>query len=286
MSLQEILRRHPVLGYFAITFGISWTLAFLVVSRYLLEGRTIPYLDGVLMFPLMIFGPCVSGVAMTGIVDGRAGIAVLASRMRKWRVGRWGLAILIPPVLTSVLLLALSSLVSTAFTPNAFVLGIGFGILAGYLEEIGWTGYAIRKLGARRSALASAILLGGLWGLWHAPVVDFLGAAYPHGEYWLPFYLSFICILMAVRVLIVWLYSNTRSLALAQAMHMSLTGSLAVFDPTKVTPAQEAGWYAIYAGLLWVVVLIVTTRYGRNLSRNDAGFESKVQPAATAPIPP
>ncbi len=48
---------------------------------------------------------------------------------------------------------------------------------------LGCLGTCLVSLGmrARRSALGAGLLLGVLWGLWHAPVVDYLGAAAPHG---------------------------------------------------------------------------------------------------------
>jgi uncharacterized protein len=115
--------------------------------------------------------------------------------------------------------------------------------------------------------LATGILLGVLWGLWHLPVVDSLGAAAPHGEYWLPFFLAFVALVTAMRVLIVWVYCNTRSVLLAQLMHASSTGSLVVLGPTHISPAQEALWYGVYAAVLWVLVGIVASMYGTALVR-------------------
>ena len=261
MSFNGLAKRHPISVYFALAFAISWALAFLVVSQNLLQGRSVPYLDGVLMFPAMLVGPSAAGILMTRTVDGSGGLRELLSRMRKWRLGKWYFpAVLIPPVSILVTLLALTVLVSPAFVPHIFVFGFGFGVVAGYLEEIGWTGYAIRKLRMKYGALASAVILGGLWGLWHAPVVDFLGAAYPHGDYWLPFFMSFIAVQTAIRVLIVWLYSNTGSVLIAQVTHASSTGFLATLAPLAVTPAQETGWYALYAAILWPVVIVYVSR--------------------------
>ena len=266
-SLRNTVQHHPISAYFVLTFTVSWALAFLVVSPELLQGKPLTYFDGIFMFPAMLIGPSLAGVMLTRMVDGKTGLKELFARMRAWRVGRYALALLIFPLVLLAVLFVLSATVSEVFAPNVFVYGIGFGVVAGYLEEIGWTGYAIRKLMVRYSALGSALLLGALWGLWHAPVVDFLGATYPHGAYWLPFYLSFIALVMGARVLIVWLYANTKSVLLAQATHMSFTGSLALLAPGSVLPAQEAGWYAAYALTLWVGVGFVLKRYGRQLSR-------------------
>jgi uncharacterized protein len=89
----------------------------------------------------------------------------------------------------------------------------------------------------------------------------------PHGVYWVPFFLTFVAIVTALRVLIVWIYSNTGSILLAQLMHVSLTASLAVLDPAQVSPAQETLWYAVYAAVLWVVVAVVALMYGKHLMR-------------------
>lgn len=43
------------------------------------------------------------------------------------------------------------------------------------------------------------------------------GSCCPHEGYWLPFF----AVLTAMRVLTVWVYSNTQSLLLAQLMHAS-----------------------------------------------------------------
>jgi hypothetical protein len=103
-------------------------------------------------------------------------------------------------------------------------------------------------------ALPAAILLGLLWGLWHALVINFLGTPVPHGAYWLHFFLAFTAAMTAMRVLISWLYTHTRSIPLAQLMHACSTGSLVVFSPPAANAAQEAFWYAVYAATLWLLV--------------------------------
>jgi membrane protease YdiL (CAAX protease family) len=241
-----------------------------VVLPKILRDQPIPYFDGILMFPAMLIGPSVTGTVLTRVVDGKVGVQALVSRMRKTRAsGKWYLAALfIFPILILSVLLILSWFVSSDYAPHILVYGIAFGILSGYLEEIGWTGYAFPKMNLKYGALQSALFLGAIWGLWHAPVVDFLGAAYPHGAYWLPFYLSFIALVMAVRVIIVWIYTNTGSVLLAQISHASSTSFLAFLGPLSVLPVQEASWYAVYAATLWMVVALIVFRYGKRLVRS------------------
>lgn len=263
---ESSFRRHPAVTYFALTFSISWLAALAVATPHLLRHEPLPKLTGILMFPAMLLGPSVSGLLLTRIYDGSAGLRGLLARMRRvWFAARWYAAVLIPPVLVGVVLLFLKTFVSPAFTPGHFWMGVLFGCPAGFFEEIGWTGFAFPKMARTLSPLTAAILLGVLWGLWHIPVIDYLGTATPHGEHWLAYFAAFTIAMTAVRVLISWTYSNTGSVLLAQLMHASSTGALVIFSPPRVTAAQEAFWYFVYAFALWGIVAVVVKVSGRGL---------------------
>jgi membrane protease YdiL (CAAX protease family) len=256
----NLARRHPIAAYFLLTFVISWTGALILSAPYLARHESVPKFSGLMMFPVMLLGPALSGVTMTGFVDGRAGLRGLLRGMRRASAGVWYALLLIPPTLVLAVLLALSNFVSPRFTPNHFVVGVSFGLVAGFLEEIGWMGYAFPKMRLARSFFPAAVTLGLLWSLWHLPVVDFLGAATPHGNYWLAFFLAFTAAMTAMRVLIAFVYVRTESVLVAQLLHASSTGSLVVFSPPGVSPSDEAVWYAIYACALSVVAGILVMR--------------------------
>lgn len=223
-------------------------------------------MTGILMFPAMLLGPSLSGVVLTWIVDGRAGLRDLFSRMLLARLpARWYAMLLVPPALVLVVLLFLQTFVSPVYAPNRFLVGILFGLPAGYLEEVGWTGYAFPKMRLPDNALAPAIVLGLLWALWHLPVINFLGTASPHGRYWLHFFLAFAVAMTAMRVLICWVYVNTKSVLLAQLMHVSSTGALVILSPAGTTAPQEVVWYLSYGIVLWLGVAIVATTCGKRL---------------------
>ena len=252
---ETFLQRHPIASYFALTFAVSWTGALLVAAPHLLRGQPVPKMAGILMFPAMLLGPSVVGIVLTRLVDGRSALRELFLQMRRVRFPlRWYAALLIPPALVLTILLLLKTFVSSVYAPNRFWIGVLFGIPAGFFEEIGWTGFAFPKMREKLPALSAAVLLGLLWGLWHVPVIDYLGTATPHGRYWFPSFLTFAAAMTAVRVLIVWLYSNTKSLLLAQLMHACYTGSLVVFSPPGVTAAQEVFCYSLYAVALWLLI--------------------------------
>ena len=259
MRLKNYTQRHPVLAYFIGSFSISWIGAFVIIAPKIFAHHTIPKMDGILMFPIMLTGPATVGIFLTRWNEGKTGLRQLIGRMFNWKIPiRWYLvALFAPPCLILMVLVLLQNFDSPAFHPNFFMFGLLFGLPAGALEEIGWTGYAFPKMRLQYSFIKTSLLLGLLWGLWHLPVIDFLGAASPHGHYLVPFALAFIAAMMAIRIIICWLYSKTNSLLLAQLAHTISTSALVVLGPPDMSPAQEALWYTLYAALLWSTAGVV-----------------------------
>jgi membrane protease YdiL (CAAX protease family) len=263
---KSILVRYPVAAYFALTFTISWIAALAVAAPHLIRRQPLPQMTGILMFPTMLLGPSISGLALTRVVDGRSGLRNLFSRMLLARLpARWYAMLLVPPILVLSVLLSLQTFLSPVYAPNRFLIGILFGLPAGFLEEIGWMGYAFPKMRLPHNALAPAIVLGLLWALWHLPVINFLGTATPHGTYWFHFFLAFAVAMTAMRVLIAWIYIHTNSVLLTQLMHVSSTGSLVILSPPRVTAPQEVVWYLLYGAVLWLAIAIVARVYGKPL---------------------
>ncbi len=266
-SHKIFIERHPVLSYFVLTFVISWASALSVAAPHLMRRAPLPKVTGILMFPAMLLGPSIAGIILTRIVNGKGGLRDLFSRIFRWRVPvQWYVALLIPPTLVLTVLFCLETFVSPVYAPNRFFMGIFFGVPAGFLEEIGWTGYVFPKMCSQSNALSPSIFLGLLWATWHLPVVNYLGTATPRGSYWFSFFLVFTVAMTAMRVLICWIYINTKSVLMAQLMHVTSTGSLVIFSAPRVTAAQEVTWYGIYGALLWLAVGMVGRAYGERLA--------------------
>lgn len=264
MGLRDRAQANPIAAYFFLTFLVSWGGAALYLLPRLVEGRPIAKLDGLLMFPIMLLGPAIAGIVLTSVTGGTPGLRLLRAKLGKARIGiRWYLlAMAIPSILILITLYLLSAFCSPAFKPNFFPIGIVFGIPAGFLEEIGWSGFAFPALQKRFSFFKSALILGAFWALWHLPVIDFLGAASPHGSHIWAFFGAFALAMMAMRVIICSFLQRMGSILLAQFTHVLSTGCLVVLGPNGVSPAQEAAWYAVYGLLLWVAASVVSRTVG------------------------
>jgi uncharacterized protein len=250
--------RHPVWTYFLLVFSISYGAFLLVVGPRILRGGTERAADAeFILFPVLVVGVFVVSLSLTRKLYGMAGVKSLFAGETRWNVspGWYAVAVLLCPAVMLAVTSALARLVSPVFRPNLFILGISFAVVPGFLEEFGWMGFAYPHMSKSMQPSRAALLLGILWGLWHAPVVDYLGAAAPHRHYWVHFFVAFIALASAVRVVIVWVYTHTQSLFLTQLTHVSFTASLVMFDPVGLSPAQETFWYAVYAAVLWLIVL-------------------------------
>lgn len=267
---RSSLHAHPAVVFFVLTYSISWAGALCFIAPYRLHGEPVPKFTGLMMFPVMLLGPSLTGLFMTGRTQGAAGLRGLFRRMIPPRTGQWYAVLLIPAALILVTLSLFTWFVSPLYKPNFFLIGLSFGVIAGFVEELGWMGFAFPALCRARSAFASAVLLGLLWSAWHIPVVDYLGTGTPHGSWWLAYFLAFAAAMTAIRILLCWVYVNTGSLLLAQLLHAASTGALVVLSPLGVSAAQESLWYGAYACLLWMVAVGLRASFGPGLTRSGS----------------
>lgn len=280
MSTKEFIKQHPIFAYFTMVFTISWGGIFLAVGpKGFQSSGTQSWGQFLLVFLAMGAGPSLTSILLTGIVGGREGLRDLFSRLGRWRVNLswYGAALLLNPLLL-IAIFSFLTLLSPSFIPGIIkssdkisMLGIGItgGLAAGFLEELGWMGFALPKMQLKYGALKAALLLGVIHGIWHF-LSDYWGNAGFAGFYGSLYLLRFflwVVVLTAQRVLITWVYNNTGSLLLAQLMHAGSTGGQFILDPLRSTAVNEILWYGTFAVALWVIVAIVVVTTGKHLMR-------------------
>ena len=263
---KSFVQRHAVVLYFVLVFLISWLGAYLAVGMQFFRGG-VPELSDIGLIAIPMLGaPFGIGILMSYLADGRKGLSDLFSRMRKSRVGaRWYLPLTIFPILIASVMLVLSVVVSPKMVPSFVVPFIFIGLFSGSLEETGWMGFAFPRMSLRQSILGPALTLGIVHGVWHF-FSDFLANFGSMGPlFWVLFNAGFFMHVVALRVLIVWVYANTDSLFLTMMMHGSSTGFFGFFTFNLVDPELRAIFYLVYGVILWLPAIAVILKYGKTL---------------------
>jgi membrane protease YdiL (CAAX protease family) len=272
---MAFIRSRPVLTYFALVFIISWGGGFLILGPGGLPLRPEEFANfGAWLYVAMLGGPATAGILLAGLVNGRAGLRDLLTRLRRWRVGwRWyGLAL--APALLTIATAALLWLVSSAFRPAVLdandVPGVLMGalapaILVGVFEEIGWTGFAVPQLRARYSILSTGLAIGVVWGAWHFPLfweADSFSGTLPLTILlarlfsWLP----------ALRVLLVRVHDRTQSLPIVMFMHALVTFVSIILAPETLAGARLLISLFVSAATMWLLLAAVDLACRRQLS--------------------
>ena len=263
ITLKTWIRHHPIATYILLTLGWSWSiwsLLFLVIEPGGLLHNPPP-----LSFVFVIvggFGPSLSGLLVTWLVYGREGIQALGARLRNWRVGRWWLALLIIPAVTAITPLLrwmAGYAVDTGAMLDLIIPGLGLGLAAGLMEEIGWRGFLLPHLLKRYSPFVSTLLLGIIvWGgLWHG-YADYFGLGDKGLAFWPLMLLLGPGVLTAWSLIITRVYQRTQgSLLLSILMHASISSSALIFGQQYTTINEEIIWTAISVGVALLAAALI-----------------------------
>ncbi|HEY5949358.1 MAG TPA: CPBP family intramembrane glutamic endopeptidase [Kofleriaceae bacterium] len=282
---RAFMSSHPVLTYFLLTFAISWGGILIAVGPTgIIASKQV--FESYVWVPPLVLGPCIAGILTTWLVAGRAGLRDYRSRLLKWRVGaRWyAVALLAAPVyyLATALVLSMSSrdflpgLVIADDKATFMIQGTIVALSAGIFEELGWTGFAIPALMRRHTPLATGVLVGLVWGLWHV-LPEILGAsAFELMPYLLVQLLLVIVGLTGFRILMVWVYEHTHSTLIGILMHASLTASMMMLQPLVI------GKSLVLIGIVlaivpWLIVAAVLLVRNQVTASHDRG--SRPEPA-------
>jgi membrane protease YdiL (CAAX protease family) len=281
-GLRQAIQRHPLPSYFSIAYIIKWILLipFTLAAWGIISG------DWTIAFVLATFGPCVAGIIMINLMEGRAGLSSLRERVRQWRVGwKWLLFIFagIPAlVMLGIVIqpgalagfLGVSALVVVRYPLYYFGVWFGGG---GLNEEVGWRGFALPRMQPRYGPLWGTLFLGVVHCFWH--LEEFLTPAQGGGPGtgWAPFLINlpiFLLEVLGFSIMMTWIFNHTRgSLFAAISAHASVdTPQLALIP---LFPAVGALGLKLGFGIgLCIPALLILI-----LTRGRLGYKlSKAQP--------
>ena len=246
------LGRIALVGFFLLTFAITWT-AWLAPAALGTPGNSRFFGLGGPVFLPGVFAPAFVALALTAFSEGRAGAARLLARIGRWQVGAHMYLFAIGYMAATKLFAALIHRVaigewpSFGDTPLPLMLGailVSTWVQAG--EEIGWRGYALPRLAAHLGLSGASILLGVIWALWHLPLFYLQGSGSDGQSF--PIYLLHVT---ALSVAMSWLYWKTEgSLLLVMLMHASVNNTSDIVPaalPHAVDPMSFEGTLVAWA---------------------------------------
>lgn len=236
---QESLRRHSLVIGIVLMFFLTWPVM-------LASSGVLPFQLPFIAALFAGWGVSIAAVTMTALTIGTEGVIALLKRFLIWRMSwKWyGVALFLYPVILSAAVWIDSALAGRS-ADFSTVLAYGIFGPAAYLpafilpffltdaisngEELGWRGYVLPRLQARYTALASSLIIGAIWALWHVPL--FLAPDSTR-----PFPIIMVKV-VADSVLYTWLYNNTRGSLLLVTLFHATGNTAGVFLPVASTVA-------------------------------------------------
>ena len=225
-----------LLVFIVVTLTTTW-LAFLPIITGLVERTSAAG------WTLLVVGagaPSITAFVLSAARDGWAGVRRLGRAGTRWQVNPgWYLAILAIPGLAygGSWAVGVATGVPTEFNP--LLPALVSGLLAGLLEEFGWSGFALPALQARFGFLRAGVLVGVIMAVWHLPFFLLPGTTQHAASF-----VMFLVTLIAARVVIGWVYSGSGgSVLLAILLHASgNTWAEVLGQGPAATTASAAGW--------------------------------------------
>lgn len=281
----EKIEGRNLFYFFLIAFGWTWLYWSLFIFQIikLPTGIGTPNVnprDILFYVPVVIFspyGPTFAAFILTYMNEGREAARELWNRSwdREAPI-RWLLITILWYPLIYLLLRLLSGLVFRVPQPqlqwsgNPLILLIPFiaSILNGGLsEEIGWRGYALPRLQSRFNAVQSSFILGFMEGLWHVPLVFWIGD--PRYGMSIPLLIIWQMIATFHRT---WIFNNTGGSVFAAILFHAIGNTASDISPFNLPLIP---WLPrtkfVSPTLLIINILIIAALvlvYGKDLVRN------------------
>ncbi|MGK5682759.1 CPBP family intramembrane glutamic endopeptidase [Actinoplanes sp. URMC 104] len=157
-TLTAVIRRHPLVTFFVLAYVIGWS----------------PWPFGIPGTAMLPVAPLVAALIVAAVTGT---LRDLGSRMIRWRVPWYcyvaAVGLPLAVILGTAAIHGGASWSGVVWTDVALLFALRWvNPMDGPLgEEPGWRGFALPRLDALHSPLASAAVLGVLAAVWHVPLV-------------------------------------------------------------------------------------------------------------------
>jgi hypothetical protein len=280
--LLGVVKRHPLITFFVLTYAISWVGWPLFVA-------------GVWPIPFLAGGPLLAALIVVPISQGWTGLRELGSRMIRWRVRwYWYVVALGLPLTTTLLTVVLNGALG-ASAPSMAGVGSLSTILMVFAvrlinpldgpmgEEPGWRGFALPGLQTTLSPLVSTMILAVLVTGWHVPLL-FLEEGGLQPSYLVGFLLGTV----GVTFWYSWLFNHTGGSVLITLVSHSVQGTIPIgaLWAASADVAQAVLVYGIVASAVAIGLVVFDRKAWRGPAPAGATPPPVIPPRGAVPVAP
>lgn len=258
----RFLARRPLLSFFTLAILISWIIS---LPALVLGLPFKPFQTG------GAYGPLLAALIVSAAMGD---LRSLLRRMTNFRFGMgWYLLAVFGYVLLYLLVAGLSGaplmqsisqkwpLVFTLYLPMLFTAFLVNPIG----EETGWTGFALHHLQRRFNPWLAAVILGGIWAVWHLPAYF---APSEMGAFSAVGFVFFIINSILIRLIWTWITNHAGGSGVAAILLHASSNAVSLALIPSLLPRPTADQLAtsglILLGLqLVIAVLVVIFTRGR-----------------------
>ena len=252
------VKRSPLI-FFLIVFGLS--IPFWIIEKFL-NIKGLP-LDIPIMEIFAAFTPLVAACILVRKEE-KGAIQKLLKRIfdfSKIKKKKWYLAIILLPLLIYLLIYLVMYLMGLSLpeklhipmlTMPIFFLFFFIGAVA---EEVGYMGYAIDPVQARWSAFKASLIMGLPWAVWHYPSIIKQG----HDLIWIAWGTLGT---VAVRILIIWIYNNTKKSLFACILFHTIFNVGRILFPKDQSHNPLVDYPDIHYSIIAIVAIIIVFFWG------------------------
>jgi hypothetical protein len=179
------------------------------------------------LFILAVYAHAIVALAIVGVTTGVRGIGRFLSRLCLWRASPWWYVFLLLgfPIITFTAAAIKGNAASAplfAEPISTLMPMMGFMLILGPVEEIGWRGFALPILQRHLLPFWAGLALGTIWALWHLPA--FLLSGTPQSAWgFMPFFAGSV----ACSLILTAFFNHAHgSILLAMLFHFQMNNPL------------------------------------------------------------
>jgi membrane protease YdiL (CAAX protease family) len=271
----SVVRRHPIITFFALTYAIGWGL--------------IPF------WTFQAGSPFIAALIVIPLTQGLSGLKQLGLRMIRWRVRWYWYVVAIGVPLAVIGLTAGLNVALGASVPSLAGVGSVTTVLMMFAvrlvnpgdgalgEEPGWRGVALPGLQSTLSPLVSTVILGVLVTGWHVPIL-FLedGLLQPS------IIVGYLLGSFAVTFFYTWLFNHTGGSVFMSIVSHSAQGTIQIgaLWPAGADLAQANLLFGVVASAVAIGLVVFDWKSWRGPAATETTTPQAMPPRAAAPATP